>query len=139
MPSAHEIGPDGWLKYKKKKNLLSDYHMISAHEQKQLIHQVSQAAQILKKDFGATRVFVFGSLLDRTRYTNDSDIDIAVEGIAHADYWKAWRVIDNCLPNQCVDFIDINDLDDIFRNNIIHQGLSVGIDMQFCGVIFIQF
>ena len=31
--------------------------MISAHEQKQLIHQVSQAAQILKKDFGATRVF----------------------------------------------------------------------------------
>ena len=72
------------LKYKKKK-LLSDDHMISAHEQKQQIHQVSQAAQILKKDFGATRVFVFGSLLDRTRYTNDSDI----EGIAHANYWKS--------------------------------------------------
>ncbi|ETR65540.1 MAG: DNA polymerase beta domain-containing protein [Candidatus Magnetoglobus multicellularis str. Araruama] len=92
---------------------------------KKLIQKVSQVSQVLKKDFGATRVFVFGSLLDRSRYTNDSDIDIAVEGIAHADYWKAWRVVENYLTDQCVDFIDINDLDEVFRNSIIHQGLSV--------------
>jgi predicted nucleotidyltransferase len=125
MPSAHEIGPNGWLKYKKKKNFTPNYHTISADEQKKIIQKVSQAAKLLKKDFGATRVFVFGSLLDQTRYTKDSDIDIAVEGIAHEDYWKAWRIVDNFLADQCVDFIDINDLDDIFRNNIIHQGVSV--------------
>jgi len=125
MPSAHEIGPDGWLKYKKKKYFSKDYHTISVSDQKKLIQKVSQAALILKKNFGATRVFVFGSLLDRTRYTSDSDIDIAVEGISHSDYWKAWRVVDNYLVDQYVDFIDINDLDERFRNNIINQGLPV--------------
>jgi len=125
MPSAHEIGPEGWIKYKKRNNFTPKYHLISAHDQKKLIQKVSQVSQVLKKDFGATRVFVFGSLLDRSRYTNDSDIDIAVDGIAHADYWKAWRVVDNYLTDQYVDFIDINDLDELFRNNIIHQGLSV--------------
>ncbi|KPA09468.1 DNA polymerase subunit beta [Candidatus Magnetomorum sp. HK-1] len=125
MPSAHEIGPDGWRKYKKKNNYAKNYHTLSVHDQNKLMQKISQAAQILKRDFGATRVFVFGSLLDRTRYTNDSDIDIAVEGVAHENYWKAWRVVDNFISDQLVDFIDLSDLDEVFQNTIIHQGLSV--------------
>lgn len=47
------------------------------------------AAAMLKKRFGATRVVVFGSLARKTVFTQWSDIDLAVWGIAPEEYYSA--------------------------------------------------
>ena len=46
-----------------------------------------EAAAMLKKDFGATRVAAFGSLLDEERFSEWSDIDLAAWGVE--DYFLA--------------------------------------------------
>lgn len=51
--------------------------------------QARQAARILREQFGATRVVVFGSLAHNLWYSERSDIDIAAWGIAPKDFFQA--------------------------------------------------
>ncbi|MCO6452924.1 MAG: nucleotidyltransferase domain-containing protein [Caldilineales bacterium] len=48
-----------------------------------------KAAQMLRDDFGATKVIVFGSLAEGRWFTENSDIDLAAWGIAADDYFTA--------------------------------------------------
>ena len=47
------------------------------------------AAAVLKEVFGASRVFLFGSLAAGGRFHARSDIDLGVEGLRSEDYWRA--------------------------------------------------
>ncbi len=51
-------------------------------------HDAERIAAMLRRTFGATRVILFGSLVTG-RFTADSDIDLAVDGLAPADYFPA--------------------------------------------------
>lgn len=62
--------------------------------QQQGLTVARKAAQILKQDFGAERVVLFGSLLNWERMTWHSDIDLAVWGLPESDYFKAGAVIE---------------------------------------------
>jgi predicted nucleotidyltransferase len=44
---------------------------------------------LLKEDFGATRVAVFGSLVQPRLFHSRSDIDLAVWGLPESDYYGA--------------------------------------------------
>ncbi|WP_448572260.1 nucleotidyltransferase family protein [Trichothermofontia sp.] len=57
-------------------------------QRQQALAIAQQAAHILKTEFGAERVVVFGSLLDET-FHEASDIDLAVWGLPEADYYDA--------------------------------------------------
>lgn len=48
-----------------------------------------RAAALLKEEFGAEKVVVFGSLLHPERFTEWSDVDIAAYGIKPTDTFKA--------------------------------------------------
>jgi predicted nucleotidyltransferase len=48
-----------------------------------------QAAQILREDFGVSRVTVFGSVLKERDFHETSDLDLAVWDLPPADYFKA--------------------------------------------------
>jgi uncharacterized protein len=48
----------------------------------------TEAAQMLRREFGATRVVLFGSMLNQNIHEN-SDIDLAVWGLPESDYFKA--------------------------------------------------
>jgi predicted nucleotidyltransferase len=48
-----------------------------------------RAVRLLRERYGVLRVRVFGSLLHPERFHDSSDIDLAVEGLAIADYWDA--------------------------------------------------
>ena len=47
------------------------------------------AAAVLKRDFGATRVVLFGSAAHGHGIHERSDIDLAVEGVPPALFWSA--------------------------------------------------
>jgi predicted nucleotidyltransferase len=48
-----------------------------------------QATHILKRDFAVKRVYLFGSIPDIRRIRSESDIDLAVEGLADPAYLEA--------------------------------------------------
>ena len=55
----------------------------------QVLAIAQTAAHILREEFGASRVVVFGSVLDETRFHATSDLDLAVWGLPPANYIKA--------------------------------------------------
>ena len=62
------------------------------------MQEVARAcARLLVQDFGVRRVYLFGSLVDPDLAHDRSDIDLAVEGLEKAAYWRAlsdvWRLL----------------------------------------------
>ena len=55
-------------------------------------------ARCLVRDFGAKKVYLFGSLLDGSLVHKRSDIDLAVEGLDGEVYFKALRELGMLLP-----------------------------------------
>jgi predicted nucleotidyltransferase len=47
------------------------------------------ASQLLKEKYQVSRVRIFGSAIQSYQFHQDSDIDLAVEGLAISDYWDA--------------------------------------------------
>ena len=63
------------------------------------LREVAHAcARRLVQDFGASRVYLFGSLLEEDLVHDRSDIDLAVEGLEGRLYFKALRDVGGLLP-----------------------------------------
>jgi predicted nucleotidyltransferase len=52
-----------------------------------------KAAEVLKKEFGVTRVVLFGSLLDHTQMHDRSDIDLAIWGLPDNQLFHAMAAV----------------------------------------------
>lgn len=69
------------------------------HERRQQALAAAEAcAQLLKTRFGARRVIPFGSLAGQGPWHERSDIDLAVEGLASADFFPAYSACRDLLP-----------------------------------------
>jgi predicted nucleotidyltransferase len=66
----------------------------------------NQAAELLKKDFGPTRVVVFGSLAHDDWFTQWSDIDLAAWGIAPSRFYQAVAAVTGISSDNNVDLVD---------------------------------
>lgn len=65
----------------------------------QQLRQIARScARRLVREFGAKRVYLFGSLLDEELVHDRSDIDLAVEGLAGKVYFKALAGVWELLP-----------------------------------------
>lgn len=84
---------------------------------------VQDIAQVLRQEFGATGVFVYGSLV-KDRFTADSDIDIAVAGLAKERFYEAMAVV-NDVCDRWVDLKPIESLEPYFWQRIQSQGMWV--------------
>ena len=65
-----------------------------------------QCARILKEQFGARRVVLFGSLLEPQRMTWHSDLDLAVWGLPERDYFRAVATLIDVEPEFRVDLVE---------------------------------
>ena len=92
------------------------------HRAWQVAHEV---ATRLYEEFGATQVAVFGSLTEPMWFTNKSDIDIAVSGLSHDMYDKAYSKIMNFDSEFKIDFINFDTSKGIFRERIIYQAIPI--------------
>jgi predicted nucleotidyltransferase len=65
----------------------------------QELRQVARTcARRLVQDFGASKVYLFGSLVEEELVHDRSDIDLAVEGLEGRLYFKALRELWRLLP-----------------------------------------
>jgi predicted nucleotidyltransferase len=83
------------------------------------------AARRLKDDYGATRVVLYGSVLDAERFGPRSDIDLATQGIPAADYWRAWGAIEQLAPEFEINLVALETAKDSLLKHIDEQGMDL--------------
>lgn len=82
-----------------------------------------QAAELLKTEFGATRVGVFGSLLT-TRFDDASDVDLYADTIADGRFFEAVDRVSTLLGVP-VDLIELRTAPASLLQRIAEDGLDV--------------
>lgn len=76
-----------------------------------------QLSQLLSEDFGVNKVILTGSLLT-DRFSVDSDIDLAVEGLNPEWYFKAAAAVDHSGQPFPVDLIDLDRSNEWLRKRV---------------------
>ncbi|MBE7471025.1 MAG: nucleotidyltransferase domain-containing protein [Anaerolineae bacterium] len=66
-----------------------------------------QAARLLRTDFQAKQVILFGSLARGDFFHRRSDIDLVVTGVKSQDFWRAWSALDKLGGEFEIDLVDI--------------------------------
>jgi predicted nucleotidyltransferase len=83
--------------------------------------EARRVAQMLVHDFGARRVYLFGSLAQEGRFHERSDVDLAVEGIAPGRFFKAWAAA-GAHSNVPIELVDMDEVGETMRGLILEYG-----------------
>jgi predicted nucleotidyltransferase len=84
-----------------------------------------KAADLLRREFGAYEVFVFGSLARRGGFTPWSDVDLAAFGIPPTRFFEAVGVVTGLSSEFKIDLIDIETCPDSLREAIETEGKAI--------------
>lgn len=128
MPTALELTRKEWQRYIEAARKRPARHQITSaerREREELLGRVRNVAAALKTRLGAHRVILFGSLANQDWFTPDSDVDLAVEGLAVEDFWKAWQLAEELIGDRPVDLIEIETAKESFRQAIQRYGLEL--------------
>jgi predicted nucleotidyltransferase len=81
-----------------------------------------KAAELLRSEFGASKVIIFGSLARRGGFTLWSDIDIAAQGIPPIRFFEAVGAIAGMSAEFKMDLIDLDTSPSSLREAIENEG-----------------
>lgn len=84
-----------------------------------------KAATLLKSEFGAEKVLVFGSLLHESSFTLWSDIDLSASGITADKYYAAVAVVSDLSSSTRIDLIDLKSCRPSLRATILMEGVEL--------------
>ena len=84
-----------------------------------------RAASLLREQFGATRVMVFGSLVHRDSFTPWSDVDIAAWGIRPDYTLQAIGAVMDISPDIELNLVDVNTCSPDFGAAIEREGTDI--------------
>jgi len=90
-----------------------------------LLKRVRSAAAALRTRYGARRVILFGSLAHEAWYVADSDVDLAVEGLAGDTIWRAWRAVEEIIGDRPVDLVEVETARASLRSAIERTGVPL--------------
>jgi uncharacterized protein len=93
-----------------------------ARRRERALQAAEQASAFLKKQFGATEVILFGSLVHRHWFSQRSDIDLASRGIADDDYFVAVARLQDLSPEFKIDLVSLEKCKPELRQAIIDEG-----------------
>ena len=77
----------------------SKFQIELEQRRQQALIAANKCMQILRHDFGATEVFLCGSLAGESPWHWHSDIDIAVRGMSKESIWNAYSALEDSVPN----------------------------------------
>jgi len=93
-----------------------------AERRRRAIRLARKAAQLLKSDFGAKEVILFGSLASRLGFTRWSDIDLASRGIPSERYLTAMDTVLHLDPEFKIDLIELETCSPALLKSIEEEG-----------------
>ncbi len=84
-----------------------------------------EAAQLLRREYGATRVVVFGSLLRPSMFDERSDVDIAAWGLSPQDTLRAMSAVAYLDREIEVNLVDVSTCQPGILHVIEQEGVDV--------------
>lgn len=88
---------------------------------KEAYQEAKRCAEILRQEYGAKRVFLFGSVLDEDRFSERSDIDLAVEGLEGSSFFGAvGKLLQESKFN--IGMVPWEDCQESFKRKILTRG-----------------
>jgi predicted nucleotidyltransferase len=84
-----------------------------------------RAAKLLRRNFGASRVVVFGSLAHRAWFTPWSDIDLAAWGIPADRFYSAVAAVTGLSSDFKVDLVDPEDCRPSLRQTLDRERIEL--------------
>lgn len=99
-------------------------------KQEQGIEIAVRGAKILKSQFGATKVVLFGSMLNASQIYDDSDIDLAVWGLTTGNFLSAGCALDDVAQRLGYDFppvdlVDVTQAKPHIKDAITREGIEL--------------
>ncbi len=85
----------------------------------------SQVAELLRSEFKAEKIYLFGSLSRSDGFTLWSDIDIAVNGIPPARFFEAVGMVIGISADFKIDLIDLDACPFAMRETIEKDGIAL--------------
>jgi predicted nucleotidyltransferase len=126
MPlTALDLAPDRLKEYRPREAIRRRQAAVSAEvvrRRRRAILTARKAAELLRNEFGAKKVLVFGSLARHGGFTLWSDIDIAATGIPPAHFFEAVGAITGVSAEFKVDLIDLDNCPTSLRKVIEAEG-----------------
>ena len=86
---------------------------------------IPELARLLREEFGATRILVFGSAVSADYFSGESDIDIAAWGIPIEQYLSAVLAVNEFHDDFKVDLLDPTLCRLTLRERIEVEGIEV--------------
>lgn len=120
--TALDLSPEEWKQYAPQ--VRSTTPETSARWKKAW-ELIPELAKLLREEFGATKIKVFGSAINVDYFSLDSDIDIAAWGIPIDKYFLAVLAVDEFDPNFKVDLVDPFICRPKLLQNIKEEGIDV--------------
>lgn len=126
MKTAAQLTKAEILEYKKKMKDKAVTFTSRDKKRKENAWKVAKkAARILKKEFEAQKVVVFGSLITSQGFNKWSDIDMAVWGIADKDLFKAMGYVQDLDPEFEINLVDVDTCSQSLFEVINSEGVDV--------------
>ena len=126
--TAHNLVREQWREYQPDRNFKALQIDKMRQMEKSWIKAWSlarYAAKILKETFGAQKVVVFGSLLEKGSFSPWSDIDLAVWGIPASRFYAAVGAITGLSPMIKIDVVDPETCKHSVLEMILREGKEV--------------
>jgi uncharacterized protein len=115
------LAPDSFVVYWRQRQTQGRARSMRLSQQARA--DAARIAALLRRDFGVKRVVLFGSLASG-RFQPDSDIDLAVEGLAAAAFFPALAQASR-LSEFPIDLKPIEDLTPHFRMRVLTTGEDI--------------
>lgn len=124
--TALEMTRKEWSAYTSGAAKLTARNQESAHIRKdEAMRLARQAAAILRDEYSANRIILFGSLAMDAEFSEHSDIDLAAYGIPDALFYRAVASITGLSPEFDVDLIDPDSCRPSVRKSILARGIEL--------------
>lgn len=109
----------GWREHQKQKE------QQLARRYSEAMERVRRAAGHMKKNYGC-KVILFGSLLEKDRFMEHSDIDIAVSGLSGSvNFWKLYSEVMDILAPFDFDLVELEKIAPEVRDYILKGGVEL--------------
>jgi uncharacterized protein len=89
----------------------------------ELLGRAREVARLLRERYAVKRVFLFGSLAHEAWFSEDSDVDLAVEGLPRDAFWSAWRLAEELITDRPVDLVTLEDASASLKSSVELRGI----------------
>jgi predicted nucleotidyltransferase len=126
MQALKKISPEAMAAYRRTARLRAAAHTERRRQRlKHGLEVARRAAALLRECFQVEKVVIFGSLLRPEHFSEHSDVDLAVWGLADQDYLQAVAAVTALDPEITVDLIAVEQAPLPLRQRTEQEGKEI--------------